>query len=209
MIQAGDSVGPYTLIRILGRGAFGEVWLAERRTALLTTQVALKLPLVADAEFEAVRQEAELWLQASGHPNIVPVLDADVYGGQVVIASEYITGGSLHEWMTLRAKAGDSKASSLEEAVTVANGILAGLDYLHRAGLTHRDLKPENVLLQDGIPRLTDFVLARVLKPSRKRRTSLALSSNLRGSGTGLQFAGLCWEVAADALSLAYAVRGE
>ena len=46
----------------------------------------------------------------------------------------------------------------------MANGILAGLDYLHRVGLTHRDLKPENVLLQDGIPRLTDFGLARVLK---------------------------------------------
>jgi hypothetical protein len=54
--------------------------------------------------------------------------------------------------------------SSVEEAVAITNGILAGLNYLHRVGLTHRDMKPENVLLQDGIPRLTDFGLARVLK---------------------------------------------
>ena len=164
MFHSGDTIGPYTLVRTLGRGAFGEVWLAERRTALLTTQVALKLPLDTNADLDLVRQEAHLWLQASGHPNVVPVLDADVYDGQVVIASEYIAGGSLHEWMTRRKPLPDGETPSLEEAVSMANGILAGLDYLHRAGLTHRDLKPENVLLQDGIPRLTDFGLARVLK---------------------------------------------
>ncbi len=90
----------------------------------------------------------------------MPVLEAEVYDGQVVIASEYVAGGSLHEWM----QAQGGKAPSLEEIVTLTNGILSGLDYLHRVGLTHRDLKPENVLLQDGIPRLTDFGLARVLK---------------------------------------------
>ena len=164
MYHPGDGIGPYVLVRTLGRGAFGEVWLAERRTALLTTQLALKLPLDADADLEEIRQEAQTWLKASGHPNVVPVLDADVYDGQVVIASEYIAGGSLHEWMTRRALPHEGKAPSLEEAIAITNGILSGLDYLHRVGLTHRDLKPENVLLQDGIPRLTDFGLARVLK---------------------------------------------
>ena len=104
MIKSGHSIGPYTLIRTIGRGAYGEVWLAEKRSALLTTQVALKMPLVAENHVETVRKEAALWLQASGHPNIVPVLDADIYDGQVVIASEYIAGGSLYEWMTLRAE---------------------------------------------------------------------------------------------------------
>ena len=160
MIQAGDNLGPYTLMRALGSGAFGEVWLGERRSSLLTTQIALKLLFVVEDEIDPVRQEATLWLRASGHPNIVPVLDAEVYDGQVVIASEFIAGGTLHDWMQDR---GD-QARSLENAVAMTSGILAGLDYLHRVGLTHGDLKPENVLLQDGIPRLTDFGLARILK---------------------------------------------
>lgn len=167
MFRPDDKIGPYTLVRTIGRGAFGEVWLAERRSALLTTKAALKMPLVAANDFEAVRQEAALWLRASGHPNIVPVLDADVYDGQVVIASEFIAGGSLHEWIL----ANGGKATSIEDAITFAKGVLAGLDYLHRVGLTHRDLKPENVLLQDGIPRLTDFGLARVLKTEAQTGT--------------------------------------
>ena len=153
-------IGPYTLIHTLGRGAFGEVWLGERVSSLLTTQVALKLPLDAFADLDLIRREAQGWLKASGHPNIMPVLDAEVYDGQVVIASEYVAGGTLYEWMHTY----QGTAPSVEEAVAISNGILAGLDYLHRVGLTHRDMKPENVLLQDGIPRLTDFGLARVLK---------------------------------------------
>ena len=62
MLRPDDTIGPYILVRSLGRGAFGEVWLAEKRSSMLTTQVALKLPLIADADVEAVRQEAAIWL---------------------------------------------------------------------------------------------------------------------------------------------------
>ncbi len=113
--QTDDTIGPYKLLRVLGRGGYGEVWLAERRTALLTTQVALKLPLVAENEIEVVRQEAAFWLRASGHPDILPVLKADVFDGQVVIASEFMAGDSRHDWML----SNDGKAPSLEEAVAM------------------------------------------------------------------------------------------
>src|SRR5579872_5336919 len=150
MIAPDATIGPYTLLRSLGRGAFGEVWLAERRSSLLTTRVALNLPILAAADIEQIRREAQVWLQASGHPNIVPVLDAEVYDGQVVIASEYIAGGTLTAWL---AKHGGA-APSVDAAASKTAAILSGLDYLHRAGLVHRDLKPDNVLLQDGAPRL-------------------------------------------------------
>src|SRR5476651_315778 len=135
MIQAGDNIGPYTLVRRLGRGAFGEVWLAERRSSLLTTQVALKLPIDATTDLDAIRNEAHVWLKASGHTNIVPVMDAEVYDGQVVIASEYIAGGSLTDWLTRHG----GKAPSVEAAVVMIRGILAGLEHLHHNGLVHRD----------------------------------------------------------------------
>src|SRR5437763_9360576 len=119
MFHPGDILGPYTLIRPLGRGAYGEVWLAERRSSLVSAQAALKLPFVEEDAVETVRKEAALWLKASGHPNVVPLLDADVYDNQVVIASEYIAGGSLHAWMELQG----GKAPSVEAAVAMANGI--------------------------------------------------------------------------------------
>src|SRR3954468_11551061 len=99
MVHPGDAVGPYILVRALGRGAFGEVWLAERRGSLLTTQVALKLPHDTAVDLDDIRREAQSWLRASGHPNVVPVLEAEVYDGQVVIASEYVAGGSLADWL--------------------------------------------------------------------------------------------------------------
>ena len=162
MFHPGDVIGPYTLLRVLGRGAFGEVWLAERRSSLLTTQVALKLPLDGSADLDAICEEAQIWLKASGHPNIVPVIDAEIYDGQVVIASEYVAGGSLSDWLTKHG----GKAPSVEAAVSMMQGILAGLEHLHSNQLIHRDLKPDNVLLQSSLPRLADFGLTRVLKPS-------------------------------------------
>ncbi len=164
MYHPNDQIGPYRLERSLGRGGFGEVWLAERRATLLTTHVALKLPLDTQTDLELIEAEAGVWLRASGHPNVVPVLEAEVYDGQVVIASEYVAGGSLADWLGQRG----GHIPSPETAVSMLRGILTGLDYLHRNGLIHRDLKPANILLQDGIPRLTDFGLTRVLKPTRE-----------------------------------------
>src|ERR1051326_4368685 len=111
MFHPDDILGPYILVRPLGKGSFGEVWLAQRRTSMLTTQVALKLPLDPEHDLDLIRQEAQMWLQASGHPNIVPVLEAEVYGDQVVIASEYVAGGSLAEWIQGKG----SRDKSIEE----------------------------------------------------------------------------------------------
>ncbi len=151
------------LMERLGNGAFGEVWLANHMSGLLTTQRALKFPLALshniDALIDAIRNEANIWLLANGSPNIVPVLHADVVDGQPFIASEYIAGGSLESWIL---KFG-GKAHSVIDAVRLMRGILAGLKYLHAHNIVHRDLKPANVLVQDGIPRLTDFGLSRVL----------------------------------------------
>ena len=90
-------LGPYTLVRKIGLGGFGVVWLAEKRTAIATTQFALKLPRNEDVDIDAFKQEAAIWIQASGHPNVLPIIEADEYDGQVIIVSEYAPDGSLSD----------------------------------------------------------------------------------------------------------------
>lgn len=154
-----SQIGNYFLVRRLGRGGFGEVWLAERRTKFVTTKVAVKLPLDEQVEHELIKQEAQLWERASGHPNVLPIIEADEYDGQVVIVSEYAPDGSLAD---LLAKSGGSL--SLEQAIEITTGILSGLEFLHSKNIIHRDLKPENVLLQGNTPRLADFGISRLMK---------------------------------------------
>jgi formylglycine-generating enzyme required for sulfatase activity/serine/threonine protein kinase len=160
MFRPGDRIGPYILLRKIGRGAFGVVWLAERRTAIVNMQVAVKLALNEDIDLEAVKQEAGVWVHASGHPNILPIIEADVYDDHVVIVSEYAPDGSLDDWL----KRHEGNAPSIEQSIEMASGILAGLEHLHARRIIHRDLKPPNILLQGETPRLADFGIARVLK---------------------------------------------
>lgn len=161
-MQAGDKIGPYTLIREIGRGGFAVVWLAEKRSSVVTTQVAIKVP--QKKQFNAVTfiEEARLWVKASGNPNVLPIIEADEYDGQIIIVSEYISDGSLKSW--LRQHGG--KAPSIRAAEEMIKGILSGLDFLHRQKIIHCDLKPANILLQDEIPRITDFGISEIEKHS-------------------------------------------
>lgn len=160
MLKPQTQIGPYTLISKIGEGNFGVVWLAERRTSIVTTRFALKFPKDADLKIEAIKQEAEVWMQASGHPNVLPIIEAESYDGQVVVVSEYVPDGSLSKWLEQH----KGRAPSIEAAVEMLLGILAGLAHLHERGIIHRDLKPDNILLQKETPRLADFGIARLLK---------------------------------------------
>lgn len=171
MFHENQQIGFYTLIKKLGRGGFGEVWLAERRAKFVTTKVAVKLPLDEQIDHEAIKHEATLWEQASGHPNIVPIIDADEYDGQIVIVSEYAPDGSLEEWLKKHG------AMSVERAIETTIQILDGLEFLHSRHIIHRDLKPANILLQGKTPRLADFGISRAL-----RTTVASQSQNISGT---------------------------
>ncbi len=160
MPRSGDPIGPYILISKLGRGAFGTVWLSERRTTIATTTAALKIPLDDDIDLETIKQEANLWILASGHPNVLPIIEANIYDDQVVIASEYAPDGSLEGWL----KQQNGNPPSIEAVVEIMSGILSGLEHLHARNIIHRDLKPANILFQGKTPRLADFGISRVLK---------------------------------------------
>ncbi len=162
IFRAGHQIGLYTLVRKLGKGSFGEVWLAEKCTELVTKKVAIKLLFEEQINLEVIRREAVLWEQASGHPNILSIIDADIYDGQVVIVSEYADGGSLHDWL----KRHDGKSPSIEKAIDLMLGILNGLVHLHSHKIAHRDLKPQNILLHGEIPRIADFGISRIAEGS-------------------------------------------
>src|SRR5215210_3674630 len=124
MFRAGQQIGVYTLVGKLGRGGFGEVWLAEKRSQFVTKKVAVKLPHDEQVNLEAIKQEATLWEQASGNTNVLPIIDADIYEGQVVIVSEYAEGGSLADKLKTDGKL------PVERALEMTIGILNGLEYL-------------------------------------------------------------------------------
>jgi serine/threonine protein kinase len=167
MLRPGVQIGPYILTDKIGRGSFGVVWLAEKRTALATTKVALKIPLDDELDLEEIKQEAALWARASGHPNIIPIIEANIYDDQIVIVSEYAPEGSLQEWL----KRHGGAAPSMDAAIRVMLGILDGLEHLHTQQIIHRDLKPANLLLQGQTPRIADFGISRVLKTTSQSIT--------------------------------------
>jgi serine/threonine protein kinase len=167
MLRPGAQIGPYTLTDKLGRGSFGVVWLAEKRTPLATTRVALKIPHEDELDMDAIKQEAALWAQASGHPNIIPIIEANIYDDHIVIASEYASGGSMQEWLNQHGGA----APSIDIALKVMFGILDGLEHLHTRQIIHRDLKPSNLLLQGHTPRIADFGISRIIKTTSQSIT--------------------------------------
>ncbi|KAF0248855.1 MAG: serine/threonine protein kinase, partial [bacterium] len=171
MLRTNAQVGPYTLVKQLGKGAFGVVWLAEKRTTIATSQVAIKIALEEEPDLKAIKQEASLWAQIGGHPNVLPMIEANIYDDQVVIVSEYAPDGSLESWM----KKNNGSAPSVEVAVAIISGVLSGLEHLHSKKVLHRDLKPANILLQGETPRLADFGLSRILKTT---------SNSTKASGT-------------------------
>jgi len=99
MLRAGEKIDSFTLVRQLGKGSFDVVWLAEERTKLARApKVALKIAFEDRVEISEVEQEAELWVEASGHVNVLPILSARFHDDQIIIVTEYAPDGSLEQW---------------------------------------------------------------------------------------------------------------
>ena len=153
MLEQNQLIGPYILIRQLGRGAFGEVWLARHDD--LDEQRALKFP-TDPAYVQRLRREGRIIYNLQ-HDNIVRGYDLNTLGETPYVAMEYVEG------VTLRQKIDGCGRLAEVEALAIIRQVLAALVHAHAQGVLHRDLKPENVLVAaDGHVKVTDFGLGRV-----------------------------------------------
>ncbi|MCA8997686.1 MAG: protein kinase [Planctomycetaceae bacterium] len=153
-IKVADRVAHFELIRVLGNGAFGAVYLA--RDINLDRHVALKLPIDRGRETSNLIHEAQA---AAGlrHANIVSVYETGQENGQSYIATEYVEGLTLRDLLT-------TGKPHFRRTVEILSQIAWALHHAHQAGIVHRDLKPGNILLnKEGQPFLADFGLAKRL----------------------------------------------
>ncbi len=155
----GRTLGDYQVLRRLGRGGMGEVYLAEQRS--LKRKVALKIlrgDLAANlTALKRFQQEAEAVAKAT-HANIVQVYACAETDGINYMALEYVEGRNLKEFMSKKGP------PDLLLAISLMRQIAAALQRASELGIIHRDIKPENILLtRKGEVKVADFGLSRVL----------------------------------------------
>jgi serine/threonine-protein kinase len=162
--REGAIVGAYRLLRPIGMGGMGTVWLAERADGLLQREVALKLPRGAWPRGDLVRRmerERDI-LSTLEHPNIARLYDAGVTaGGRPYLALEFVDGRSIDEYC-------GGAGLGVRARVHLFLQVVEAVAYAHGRLVVHRDLKPSNILVtRDGQVRLLDFGVAKLLDDER------------------------------------------
>ena len=160
VLQPGDVLAGYRLIREIGRGGMSVVWLAERADGVVKRNVALKMPMfmlqgAGDAERFARERDA---LAALSHPHVARLYDAGVLpSGQPFIVLEHVEGAPL----TVHC---DAQRLDLRARLRLFLQVLAAVEHAHKHLVVHRDLKPSNILVDgDGQVKLLDFGIAKLL----------------------------------------------
>ncbi len=173
-------IGPYRLLRLLGRGGMGEVWLAEREGDGFRQQVALKRirhGLAGDEVRERFRLERAV-LARFAHPGIARLLDGGVdTEGVPFLVLEYVEGEPITAYC-------DRHRLGLAERLQLLEEVCRAVEVAHANLIVHRDLKPSNILVDgEGRVRLLDFGIAKLLDPvafglaAPETRTALRLAT--------------------------------
>jgi serine/threonine-protein kinase len=199
--EPGQMIGPYQLIRPLGAGGMGTVWLAQRADASPQRLVAVKLPLRGWARGVAERLKHERdTLAGLEHPNIARLYDAGVTPtGRPYLAMEFVDGVPIDAFVRER-------KLSVREKLALFRQVANAVAYAHGRLIVHRDLKPTNILVtRDGDVRLLDFGAAKLLRDEEPQSSALtremgrALSPDYASPE---QIQGECITVGCDVYSL-------
>jgi non-specific serine/threonine protein kinase/serine/threonine-protein kinase len=156
----GQSLGPWRIVDLIGRGGMGVVYRAERADGAFTRQAAIKVvgagPQTPDI-VERFRFERET-LAALDHPNIARLLDAGATAdGQPYFVMELVAGTRVDRFC-------DEHRLSIAQRIDLFQSVCRGVEYAHENLVLHRDIKPDNILVtREGTPKLLDFGVAKLL----------------------------------------------
>jgi len=179
--QAGDVIGPYKLLEVLGEGGFGTVWLAERREPFVQ-RVALKIIKAGMdtksviARFEQERQA----LAVMDHPNVAKVLDAGMTStGRPYFVMEHVKGEPVTDFC-------DRHTYTTRQRLELFIPICEAVQHAHMKGIIHRDLKPSNILVtlkdRHAIPKVIDFGVAKAVSQTLTDKTIFTETGQLIGT---------------------------
>ena len=168
--------GRYRIVRQLGQGGMGSVWLAED-TQLDNKRFAIKmLPSILVSNKRAYNQlksEALVAMRLT-HPNIVTLRAFEENNGNPFLVMDYIDGQTLDDYLAEKGKLSE------DETIKLLKPIAAALDYAHGEGVVHRDVKPANIMIRkDGHPYILDFGIAREIQETMTRVTGKLSSGTL------------------------------
>ena len=157
--DTGDQIGPYRLVRLLGRGGMGAVYLAERSDGVFRKQVALKLVRrgLVDDLLSRFTYERQI-LAGLDHPNIARLYDGGTTDdGRPYFVMEYVDGLTITDYC-------DQRRLTTKQRLVLFSTVCRAVQYAHANLVIHRDLKPSNILVTDeGTVKLLDFGIAKLL----------------------------------------------
>lgn len=200
---AGARIGPYAIVRRIGEGGMGDVFLAERADDQYRRQVAIKILRPGRDDKALVKRfRAERQILADlDHPNIARLIDGgETVEGRPYLVMEYIDGTPITEYC-------DDNALGTRARLRIFLQCCAAVAHAHRRLVVHRDLKPTNILVDaSGTPKLLDFGIAKLLDSSRMQHTMAITQESARlmtpGHASPEQISGDVITTATDIYSL-------
>lgn len=174
---ADQRVGPYQIQHRIGHGGMAAVYMGTRADDQYSKRVAIKVVtpgLDAEDVVRRFRNERQT-LAALDHPNIVKLLDGGTTdGGLPYLVMDYVEGVPIDEYC-------DSHRLSITERLYLFRTVCAAVTYAHQRLIIHRDLKPSNILVTpDGVPKLLDFGISKLLNPEISAQTMVVTAAGLR-----------------------------
>lgn len=201
--RKGQRIGPYKVVREIGHGGMGSVFLAVRADDQYRKEVAIKVVrrgMDTDTILRRFMMERQI-LANLEHPNIARLIDGgSTSDGLPYFVMEYVEGESITDYC-------DNKLLTIPQRLELFRSVCSALHYAHQNLIVHRDIKPSNILVTaDGVPKLLDFGIAKLLGPNWNGETSEHTASIVRlmtpEYASPEQFRGLAITTSTDVYSL-------